>query len=79
MLRPTTEERQAAEQRARQSLEARKGSPFTDEEWQEAKTNLLNFFRILAEWQVQAEQRAADSPPAPVAPQRRTRTKKRDK
>jgi hypothetical protein len=35
----------------RQSLEARKGSPFTDEAWLEAKTNLVKFFSILAEWQ----------------------------
>jgi hypothetical protein len=81
MRRPTMEEGQAAELRARESLEARKGASFTDEEWQEAKTNLVTFFRILAEWQMQAEQPVADSPPEPAdaSPQRRGRAKKRNK
>jgi hypothetical protein len=79
--RPTMDEGQAAEVRARESLEVREGAPFTDEEWQEAKTNLVNFFRILTEWQMQAEQPVADSPPAPAdaSPQRRGRAKKRSK
>lgn len=79
MRRPSAREREAAELRARQSLEARKGSPFTDEEWQEAKTSLIKFFGILAKWQVQADQQAADPPPAPATPPRRARAKKRNK
>jgi hypothetical protein len=62
MRRPTTEERAAAELRARQSIEARKGSPFTDEEWREAKANLIALFRLLVQWQLQAEQQATSDP-----------------
>ena len=58
--RSTLEERQAAELRE-ETLEARKGSTLTDEEWPEAKTNLVNFFRILTEWQRQANPYASTS------------------
>jgi hypothetical protein len=84
MRRPTTEERAAAELRARQSLEARKGSPFTDEEWREAKANLKALFSLLLKWKLQAEQHATPDSTPPVTTSvplksRTPRTKKRRK
>lgn len=52
MQRPTPEERQKAEARARASIEARYGHPLTDAEWDKAKANLRAFFGLLAQWQV---------------------------
>lgn len=38
------------EQAARASIERQRGSAYTDEEWQEARANLLAFFGLLAKW-----------------------------
>jgi hypothetical protein len=38
------------ESRARAAFERAAGAPMTDDEWAEAKQNLLSFFAILAEW-----------------------------
>jgi hypothetical protein len=43
-------ERQAAEARARASVEARTG-PLTDEEWRTAAHNLKRFLSVLASWE----------------------------
>ena len=40
----------AREVRARASIEAKRGAPYTDAEWHEAQQNLLAFFGVLAEW-----------------------------
>ena len=33
-----------SEQKMRRAFEARRGAPFTDEEWEEAKRNLVSLF-----------------------------------
>ena len=37
----------SSEQKMRRALEARRGSPFTDEEWDEAKRNLVGMFLMM--------------------------------
>lgn len=39
----------AKEIAARASIERRRGKAYTDDEWEEAKRNLLAYFRLLAE------------------------------
>ena len=39
---------QSSEQKMRRALEARRGTPFTEEEWDEAKRNLVGMFRCSA-------------------------------
>lgn len=39
--------RSSSEQKMRHALEARRGIPFTDEEWDEAKRNLVGMFLML--------------------------------
>ena len=48
--RLTPAERQAAEQRARASIEAQTGRPLSDEEWREAATNLRQLMLLVASW-----------------------------
>jgi hypothetical protein len=36
-----------SEQKMRLALEARRGTPFTDEEWDEAKRNLVGMFLMM--------------------------------
>ncbi len=80
MPRPTNDEREAAERRARESVEARKGSPYTDEEWREAKANLVAFFRIAIEWQLQAEKQDTPAPnAAQTAPPLKRRSRRSTK
>jgi hypothetical protein len=50
---------------ARPSIEAQAGRPFTDEEWSEARENLLAFARLVVEWKVEADRRSAPEPEAP--------------
>lgn len=45
------------EARARAAFERDAGAPMTDAEWAEARTNLISFFRILAEWKRAAERK----------------------
>lgn len=77
MRRPTTEERVAAELRARRSLEARKGSPFTDEEWREATANLIALFRVLVEWELRPKQQTPGTATAPENGRTRRARKRR--
>jgi hypothetical protein len=37
----------SAELKARRAFEARRGEPFTEEEWEEAKRNLVGIFLML--------------------------------
>ena len=37
----------SGEQKMRRALEARRGAPFTDAEWDEAKRNLVGMFLVL--------------------------------
>jgi hypothetical protein len=39
-----------AERRARASIDARRESPMTADEWREARANLLAFVSILSDW-----------------------------
>lgn len=57
-----------AERKFRESLEARKGSQFTDEEWREARRNLIEFFAIAADWAANPLPPKPEKPvPEPVA------------
>ena len=40
-------DRTASEEKMRRTFEARRGAPFTDEEWDEAKRNLVGLFLML--------------------------------
>ena len=62
--RPTPEEREAAEQRARHSIEEKAERQYTDEEWREAKANIKGFFSTLARWQLDAPENATPAAPA---------------
>ena len=46
-MKPTPKDHQALEQAARESLAESYGHPLTDEEWAEAKANLLLLTRTL--------------------------------
>lgn len=46
-MKPTPEDRRALEQAARESLADSYGHPLTDEEWAEARANLLLLTRTL--------------------------------
>ena len=37
----------SAEQKMRRTFEARRGAPFSDEEWEEAKRNLVGLFLMM--------------------------------
>lgn len=39
--------RLSTELKARRAFEARRGTPFTDEEWEEAKRNLVGIFLMI--------------------------------
>jgi hypothetical protein len=70
-------DRKDLELAARRSIEARADRPFTDEEWREARENLLALARLAVEWQVDAERRSAPEPetPEPDAPRKRPASK----
>jgi hypothetical protein len=76
MPRSTNDEREAAERRARRSFEVRKGLPYTDEEWREAKANLVAFFRIAIQWQLQAAKQEKPPNAAPTAPPLKRRSRR---
>lgn len=38
----------SSEQKMRRAFETRRGTPFTDEEWEEAKRNLVGLFLMFA-------------------------------
>lgn len=38
---------ESSEQKMRRALEARRGEPFTEEEWEEAKRNLVGLFLMM--------------------------------
>lgn len=40
-------DRTSSEEKLRRTFEARRGAPFTDEEWDEAKRNLVGLFLML--------------------------------
>jgi hypothetical protein len=46
--------RSDAERRARESIDAKRESPMTDEEWCEARSNLLAFVAIVSDWSQQS-------------------------
>ena len=47
---PITDEEIAA----RRVLETRRGEPYAEAEWKEARANLRSFFGVLAEWNADA-------------------------
>jgi hypothetical protein len=40
-------ERPSSEEKMRRAFETRRGTPFTEEEWEEAKRNLVGLFLML--------------------------------
>jgi len=47
---PRPADRLALEARTRQRLEELRGEPFSEEEWQIARKNLVEFFLVLRDW-----------------------------
>jgi hypothetical protein len=45
----------ASEQKMRRTFEARRGVPFSDEEWEEAKRNLVGLFLLMGTRDVDPE------------------------
>ena len=46
----------SSEQKMRRTFEARRGAPFSDEEWEEAKRNLVGVFLMIGTRDVSSEE-----------------------
>lgn len=51
----TQQDDSSSEQKMRRRFEARRGTPFTDEEWEEAKRNLVGLFLMFGTNEVSPE------------------------
>lgn len=54
------DDRTSSEQKMRRAFEARRGTPFSDEEWEEAKRNLVGLFLMMGTRDVSPDEE--DSP-----------------
>jgi hypothetical protein len=77
-VRKESRDREELERAARRSIEAQAGRPLTDEEWQEARTNLLALARLVVGWKLKPEFPALASRLSPDdAPQHHEQLKRR--